>query len=145
MQKRTAIIVLIIVAALALGWAAYSRLAPSQSLEPVRAQMSWAFVSLGVEPETFVPKTEVALVVAGVQVPVGVYDGNCFVVEDSEWPLMPNQVTGAICYWAGGGKEVGVFQERGGLVLKEGDVEEGTAEEEGSRGNYRPLTNVLPQ
>ncbi|MEK7068304.1 MAG: hypothetical protein AAB964_00635, partial [Patescibacteria group bacterium] len=67
--------------------------------------------------------------------------GNCFSVAGSSWELLENELTGAICYSAGGGKEIGVFEEGGTLVLKEGEVEEGGAETPGFRGNFAPLTN----
>jgi len=106
---------------------------------PLAEEFTWSFIDRGVEATTSIPKTAVALRVAGVDVPLGTYDGNCFAVAGSQWPLLTHELSGAICYWAGGGKEIGVFEEGSKLVLKEGDVGEGSNDSPGVRGNFKPF------
>lgn len=55
----------------------------------------------------------------------GVYEGSCS-VQTTE--MIINQVSRAICWWAGGGVELGVFVEDKKTVLKRRPVDEGTAE-----------------
>lgn len=79
---------------------------------------------------------EVSITYKGVKRVVGTYPGACSIVEDSSWPLLENELTGVICWFAGAGTEVGVFYEDGVRVVKVGSLEEGTAETEGSRGGF---------
>lgn len=140
MQKNTAIAAaVLIVAASIVAWAFWAR-APVD--EALREQFAWTFVPLGVDQEISAPKTQVRLKIAGIDVPLGIYTGTCFDIEDSSWEYLRGEVAGAICWWAGGGQEIGVFEEDGELVLKQGEIEEGTAEGGGFRGNFKPLTNA---
>lgn len=131
------IIVAVVIVA---GIAIWQLQKPSSANAPLAEEFTWSFIDRGVVATTSIPKTDVALRVAGVDVPLGTYDGKCFAVAGSAWTLMPHELSGAICYWAGGGKEVGVFEEGNSLVLKEGDVDEGTAESPGTRGNFKALS-----
>lgn len=79
---------------------------------------------------------EVSITYKGEKRVVGTYPGSCSIVEDSSWPLLENELTGVICWFAGGGSEVGVFYEDGKRVVKVGALEEGTAETEGFRGDF---------
>jgi hypothetical protein len=145
MNTKNAVIVIVVVLVLAGGWIWYQRTHSATVNEPLKQEFAWSFVDLGVDASTSVPKTDVSLRIAGVNVPLGVYDGNCFSVAGSSWQLLSGEVSGAICYWAGGGKEVGVFEEGGKLVLKEGIVDEGDAEHPGSRSDFKLLTKQLGQ
>jgi hypothetical protein len=140
MNTRAAVGIVVVVLVLAGAWIWYSRTHQPMVNEPLAKEFTWSFVDRGVDAQTSTPKTDVALRIAGVDVPLGTYDGSCFAVVGSAWNLLPGEVSGAICYWAGGGKEIGVFEEGGKLVLKEGTVEEGDAETPGSRSNFKPLT-----
>lgn len=103
------------------------------------AQWQWQFDPMG---ETDgVLKTNVILNNGGTSYVIGTMDGTCFDITTSEWPLLVDQgeFAGAICWWAGGGKEIGVFSDGGRALIKVGDIEEGTAEEEGFRGNFQTL------
>jgi hypothetical protein len=103
------------------------------------AQWQWQFDPMG---ETDgIPKTNVILNNGGTSYVIGTMDGTCFDITTSEWPLLADQgeFAGAICWWAGGGKEIGVFSDGGRALIKVGDIEEGTAEEEGFRGNFQTL------
>jgi len=137
MQNRTALAIAVLIAG---GWIWYSRTHQTLDSVPLQDEFTWSFIDRGVSATTSMPYTDVSLRIRGVDVPLGTYEGTCFAVAGSQWPLLRGELSGAICYWAGGGKEVGVFEENGSLVLKEGDVDEGDAEHEGFRGNFVPLT-----
>lgn len=102
-------------------------------------QFEWTFIDRGVDASLSAPQTAVNLRIAGVDVPLGTFTGTCFTIKGSSWELLQNELSGAICWWAGGGIELGVFNEGGNLVLKRGEIEEGTAEGGGFRGNFKPL------
>jgi hypothetical protein len=72
---------------------------------------------------------------------VGVFDGSCAEVPFSE--LLKDEVDGVFCWWAGGGIELGVFNEGGKFVMKKGKVEEGTAEGNGFRGDFEVMFDVI--
>jgi len=105
----------------------------------VSPRFAWSIENVGTEKETEAPITAVILRVNGVAYDVGTYTGSCFVIGESEWQYLDNEVTGVICWWAGGGSEVGVFRENGALVVKTGELDEGSAETPGFRGNFRTL------
>ena len=52
------------------------------------------------------------------------YSGICSVVDKSN--LEVNQISGVACWWAGGGNKVGIFNENGTFVIKEGIMDEGS-------------------
>src|ERR1043166_4242595 len=105
MNPKVAAGLAVALVALAAAFAWYRNTHPlSATSEPLKEEFSWSFLDRGVEASTSMPKTDVALRVAGVDVPLGTYDGNCFSVAGSQWPLLRGEVSGAICYFAGGGK-----------------------------------------
>jgi len=104
--------------------------------ESTDTSIRWEFGLVSEDPETGTPMREVSITYKGERRVVGTFPGSCSVVEDSSWPLLDNELTGVICWWAGGGAEVGVFYEDGKRVVKEGILEEGTAEEQGFRGAF---------
>lgn len=107
-------------------------------------QWQWQFDSAGEDPQTGIPKTNVTLKNGGTSYSIGATEGTCFDIAQSDWKLLTDQgeLAGAICYWAGGGSEIGVFSEDGNAVVKIGDVDEGTAETPGVRGNFRTLFSI---
>ena len=96
----------------------------------------WEFGIMSEDPELGAPMREVSITYKGVKRVVGSYRGSCSIVEESSWPLVEGELTGVICWYAGGGSEVGVFYEDGKRVVKVGVLEEGTAETEGMRGDF---------
>ena len=105
----------------------------------------WTFAVVGGNPTSGADKTEVTLTHDGVVKVIGTYEGGCSVLGGegaSGWPLAEGEVTAVICYWAGAGDEVGVFYENGVYVVKHGALEEGTAEEAGTRGGYETLFTI---
>lgn len=101
----------------------------------------WAFQIVGGDAQTGADKSQVTLTYDGTSKDAGTYEGHCSVIgaDGSAWPLMPNELTGVICWWAGAGDEVGVFLENGARVVKHGTLDEGSAEVPGTRGGYTTL------
>lgn len=102
---------------------------------------SWSFKDAGTDEASGVPHTEVTLVMNGTEYPAGTYEGSCSEIAgaSSSWELVAGEQTGVICWWAGGGTELGVFEENGRLVIKKGFLDEGGAETPGLRGNFELL------
>ncbi len=121
-NKRVWIVVGLVVLALA-AWALVSRLNATKIDPIVVEQLQWKLVDQGLDADTQATTTRVFLTVAGVDVPVGGYRGTCALVGATSTPLLDGEVSGVICVRDNVGKEVGIFNEGGKLVLKEGDVQ----------------------
>lgn len=134
-KKRVIVIVGLLVLALA-AWALASHLNAVKVDPAVVEQLQWKFVDQGVDPDTQGTTTKVFLTVAGVDVPIGGYRGTCALVGATSTPLMQGEVSGVICARETTGKEVGIFNEGGKLVLKEGDVELNAEGVVSSRTNF---------
>jgi hypothetical protein len=83
-----------------------------------------------------IPQTKVQLFVGDEPREVGTYAGTCVAQEND---LLPGETEKNICWYAGGGYELGVFAEDGKAVLKIGEVGEGDAENAGFRGNFKTV------
>lgn len=143
MKERLPIILTVLVVALVGGFLIYQGLsgrpAPHEEASgPEESGIAFAFDPAGTD-ESGAPQTSVSVVWGGKTYDAGTYQGNCFAIEGSAWDLVPGEESGAICWWAGGGTEVGVFEEGSDLAVKRGYLEEGSAEEEGTRGNFTTL------
>lgn len=112
----------------------------AEAVDPMT--FTWTLEDKGEDPETLSPLTRVTLSVGGTVHDVGTYAGSCSEIEESAWELLPGERSGVICWWAGGGQEIGVFEEEGKLVVKVGVLEEGTAETSGTRGNFETLLEL---
>lgn len=110
---------------------------PENLAEVERQGYGWAFVPDGEEAETGAPMTKVALTVNNVRRELGRFQGTCSRREDAD--LLPDEKSAVLCWFAGGGTELGVFEEDGKLVVKQGVVDEGSAEEDGFRGDFRTV------
>lgn len=90
-----------------------------------REDIKWSFTekveSDGLNP----PQTDVELQIKDKKYSAGIYEGSCS-VQNTE--LLINQTSGAVCWWAGGGVELGVFVEDKKIVLKRKPIDEGSAE-----------------
>jgi hypothetical protein len=108
------------------------------------SQWQWDFQPAGENPESGAPKTNVTLRNGGTSYAIGVIDGSCFDIAQSEWELLTEEgeLAGAICWWAGGGTEIGVFSEGGRADIRVGQVDEGTAEGGGMRGGFQTLFSI---
>ncbi len=100
------------------------------------ATFSWKFEDAGEKDGT--PQTAVTLIRGAESKEVGTYAGSC--AEIAAENLQPGQISGVLCWFAGGGDEIGVFEEGGEYVVKVGQQEESTTESNGFRGNF---TTVL--
>ena len=110
---------------------------------PTSGDYGWQLTELPKDPAApDKPRTGVALNVGGKVSEMGRFDGNCFVIEESAWQLEENEKSGVICWWGGGGSEVGVFTEGGRDVVKVGQLDEGNAEIPGFRGNFQTILEL---
>lgn len=107
--------------------------------EEVQPVFAWRFVEEG-EGEYGAPNTRVFVSVDGIETDLGVTTGSCSEVAPEQ--LLENEVSGTLCWWAGGGTEFGVFKSASGYELRKGDQEEGTAESEGFRGNFKTVLEL---
>jgi|GEM_PF-2191312 len=109
---------------------------------------SWKFEAL--PEQNGMPVTDVTLVYKDREFDTGAHVGTCFDIANSEWELLPNEVAGAICWWAGGGREIGVFiesedrivREYANLVVKLGQLDEGDAEVPSVRGPFVDMFRI---
>lgn len=90
----------------------------------------WSFKDWGNDER---PQTQVTLVAGGGAHIIGTYDGSCALM-DSDY--MQYEVSKVVCWFAGGGHEIGVFEEPGQTVVRVGEVDEGASGVPGFRGNF---------
>jgi hypothetical protein len=90
----------------------------------------WHFTQWGTDEK---PQTQVALEYKSKSYTIGTYDGSCAVMDGDYLQYEKSKV---VCWFAGGGHEVGVFEEPGQTVVRVGDVDEGASGVEGFRGNF---------
>ncbi|MBI2613087.1 hypothetical protein HYW59_04790 [Candidatus Kaiserbacteria bacterium] len=135
------VIGVVVIIIIAIG--AWYVLGAQKAEAPTTSGYAWQFTEL---PESAtapdMPRTGVVLEAAGKTYVVGEFDGSCFVIEESEWELVEGEKSGVICWWAGGGSEVGIFEESGKIAVKVGQLDEGTAEGGGIRGNFQLLFEI---
>lgn len=120
-KKRIIIIAGLLVLALA-AWALASHLGGVKADPAVVEQLQWKITDKTEALGTTTPQNEVALVVAGVPVPIGTYAGSCNLIDGDIAKLLAGEVSGVICTLHGDGQEIGIFSEGGKLVLKQGVV-----------------------
>lgn len=90
----------------------------------------WRFVDRGSDER---PQTQVTLVSGGKTHTIGTYGGSCAVMEGD---YLEYEVSKVVCWFAGGGHEIGVFEEPGQTVVRVGEVDEGASGIPGFRGNF---------
>lgn len=96
------------------------------------ASYEWVFTDLRTD-EFGMPRTIVGLLANGRAHEIGEFEGSC---AEQDTDFLPDQKVKVVCWWAGGGHEIGIFEEDGRDVVKIGEVGEGDAETEGFRGNF---------
>lgn len=94
---------------------------------------SWVMTEALPDESLSMPRTTIALKVNNQVITAGTFPGLCTVIER---PESPNELTGVLCWFAGAGDEIGVFEEGNRLVLKRGEIAEPSAESPGFRGNF---------
>lgn len=97
--------------------------------------IAWEFEDAG-EMEG-IPQTRVKAFIDGTTHELGVSQGSC--AEIAAENLQENQVSGALCWYAGAGDEYAIFIENERYVVKKGVQEEPTAESAGFRGDFEVL------
>lgn len=111
-----------------------SNIADESTLESVsRKDFKWKFEteeSSNVEAA----KTKVTLNFQGKDYDAGRFDGSCSEIAAEN--LLPDEVSGVLCWFAGFGDEIGIFVEENQMILKHGEQSGGTEGEEGFRGNF---------
>lgn len=95
----------------------------------------WSMTEAG-ETDFGAPLSEVMVEVNSELYNLGTASGSC---AEGTLELLENQVSSFLCWWAGFGTEFAVFAEGNNLLIQKGIVEEGTAETEGFRGDYKTL------
>lgn len=100
---------------------------------------AWTFKEVAQEEGGQGPRTEISVNIGGKEYNLGSHVGSCKQIKDTSWPLLQDEKDGAICWWAGAGVEIGIFEENGKLLVKKGFLEEGDAENDGTRGNFELL------
>lgn len=86
------------------------------------------------------PRTTVALITGDEVHNLGGYPGSCSEIAAEN--LLENEVSGVLCWWAGGGDEIGVFKTGETYAVRHGIQEESTAEGDGLRGNFKTIVEL---
>lgn len=107
--------------------------------EPEARTFAWRFATVEAEGD-LPPRTDVALITGGDTYNLGSYPGTC--AEIAPETLLPGEVAGVLCWWAGSGDEIGVFRAGDAYVVRRGFQEEPTAESEGYRGGFSDLAAI---
>ncbi len=97
----------------------------------------WRFVDWSSDEK---PQTQVTLVTNGGAHVIGIYNGSCAVMEDD---YVEYEVSKVVCWFAGGGHEIGVFEEPGQVVVRVGEVDEGASGIPGFRGNFTLVKRII--
>ncbi len=108
------------------------------------APYAWQITSASSTDDSM-PRSKVSIVFGKEVRDLGIFDGSC---SEMDTDLLPNEESKVVCWFAGGGNEIGVFNENGVKVVKVGDLDEGSAEEAGFRGNFKTvldLSTIVPQ
>jgi hypothetical protein len=114
----------------------------SQTATTTAAQptFSWRFETKNSEGG-LPPSTQVALFAGGNAYDAGTYAGSCSEIAAAN--LLAGEVSGVLCWYAGGGDEIGVFRdENNNYFLLHGTQDEGTAEGGGSRGDFKQIAVI---
>jgi hypothetical protein len=135
----------IVVFVLVLAGLVWLIVTPGPQDEAVSGKRSfvWNITELGEHPSApGIPRAGVTLTTGGRTYPIGEFNGSCAEIDGTSWTLYEGEKTGVICWWAGGGSEVGIFEEDGTIVVKEGQLDEGSAETPGFRGNFKTILTL---
>lgn len=141
-MKSVIAFVIFAVVVVILGYGLQMYQAGTVAEEPAPVQYSWGFAEAGTDENSQAPLTRVTLIADGVSYDAGLYSGSCFEMERSPLALLPNEIAAVVCWFAGGGNEIGLFDENGRTVVKVGFVDEGSAEVPPFRGDFTALFEV---
>ena len=87
-------------------------------------------------------KTKVTVIWDGAAHDAGTYEGSCSEIDGSAGTLQDGEVSGALCWFAGAGDEIGIFDDNGQFVLKHGEQQEPSGESQGFRGNFKTILTL---
>lgn len=99
----------------------------------------WTIEERGEDTATGGMLSNVSITFAGETHDLGTHLGGCFEIEGSSWTFVEGEQSGVICWFAGGGTEFGFFNENGIFVVKQGMLDEGSAEASGMRGAFKTV------
>ncbi len=116
----------------------------STSASVAKHAVTWKFtpVSNAASKPSDAPKTRVTVTWDGKSHDAGTYQGSCTEIDGSNGTLSDGEVSGALCWFAGSGDEIGIFNENGTFVLKHGEQQESSGEGQGFRGNFKTLITL---
>ncbi len=114
----------------------------AESPTTAKHSVAWKFEQVSEDKETGAIKTKVTVTWDGTSHDAGTYEGSCAEIDGSNGTLSDGEVSGALCWYAGAGDEIGVFSENGTFVLKHGEQQEPSGEGEGFRGNFKVLMSL---
>jgi hypothetical protein len=105
--------------------------------------VTWKFDTVSAATDDGMPqKTKVTVTWDGTSHDAGIYEGTCAEIDGSNGTLSDGEVSGALCWFAGAGDEIGVFEEGAGFVLKHGEQQEPAGEGGAFRGNFKVLMSL---
>lgn len=107
------------------------------------SDFSWVIEEAG-DSEAYIPSSKVSLRVGGdigKTYDVGIIPLPCFAGR-TDFKKDEHELSQLICWFAGGGKEIGVFFEEGAYLVKEGDIDEGSFDIPSFRGNFKTLFTI---
>lgn len=141
-MNKSIIGAIIIVLVGAVAWYVISgkdEVTPQTSDTATQGKVVYTWKTAAMPEQDGVPRTSVTLVVGDKSYALGEFSGSCSEIDGTSWTLVEGEKTGVICWYAGGGNELAIFEENGKAVVKQGDLDEGSAETPGMRGNFRTV------
>jgi len=105
----------------------------------ITKEPSYQWVFTDESTDDIMPQTRVSLAIDTQEYVIGIYTGTCSEIDSD---LLPNEKSKVVCWYAGGGNEIGIFDEDGTTVVKVGDLDEGSAEIAGFRGNFKTVLEL---
>jgi len=153
-SKRAIYPALALVAAVLIVWLAIhyqnAPLAPSAATSTASTMgkhlIAWKFTDKGSD-QNGTPHTAVTAAIDNASYEIGTYPGSCREINGGGIDgkgLLEGEVSGAQCWFAGGGDEVGIFVENGIFVIKHGELGEPQPSDNVAafRGNFQTIATA---
>lgn len=107
----------------------------------------WTFETVGTDEASGADRTKVTLTLGDKSYDAGTFNGSCAEIGATGGVdgkgLVAGEVSGVQCWFAGGGDEIGLFEENGQLSLKHGVLEEPQGDgSEGVRGGFKTIVTL---
>lgn len=107
----------------------------------------WIFTEA--KPKNDIPQTSVTVDINSRKIPLGTYEGSCSISVDKEHQansserLLPKgSISGVVCWYAGGGISIDMFDNGKTISIKKATIDEGTAEGGGGYGPYETIVDI---